>query len=154
MGPAGQGGMTSPPSDHGGADGTRRPAPPADQHTYLAFLASGLALALGGGLVLSLLIPLASLLHWHVNTEALAQAHGWTQLDGWLGLVAAGMALRLMPRFAHRAPLPSKLALVLLCLLVGGAVLRPLGQLASGPASLLLIPGSALEAAGLAGVSA
>lgn len=154
MGPAGQGGMTSPPSDRGGAGGTRRPAPPADQHTYLAFLASGLALALCGGFVLSLLIPLASLLHWHVNREALAQAHGWTQLDGWLGLVAAGMALRLLPRFAHRAPLPAKPTVVLLCLLVAGGVLRLTGQLASGPASVLLLPGAALGAAGLAGVSA
>lgn len=146
--------MAPPRPGPGGGGSAGHPAPPAEQRTYLGFLASGLALALGAGLVLSLLIPLAPLLRWQVDGAALVQAHGWVQLDGWLGLVAAGMALRLVPRFAHRRPLPATLSLALLGLLVAGALARLAGQLTPGGASWLLIPGAGLEGAGLAGVSA
>jgi hypothetical protein len=73
---------------------------------YRWFLASSLALALGGGFAVALLLPFARLYDWEwaagVRWAALAQAHGQLQLIGFAGLFINGMAFRLMPRFSGR----------------------------------------------------
>lgn len=71
---------------------------------YRAFLATSLALAIGGGFLLALLLPFARALEWDwgARWDPLAQAHGQLQLVGFTGLFTAGMSLRLMPRFSGR----------------------------------------------------
>lgn len=54
----------------------------------------------------------------------MVQAHGWIQLQGWAGLFVAGMAVRLIPRFAGRKPLPRRVTLPLLAALCIPVVLR------------------------------
>jgi hypothetical protein len=134
---------------------------PAEERSYLAFAAVALALTLTAGLTLGILIafgeagvpPLAARL------PRLVQAHGWTQLQGWIGLLVAGMALRLVPRLTGRRPLPSWLTASVLILLGCGVLLRVLAQAGlDGPlagallsaAGLISAAGAALLAGGLA----
>ncbi len=134
---------------------SHRPTPPAEERSYLLFLGTALVLTLGAGLVLGFLVPLAPGLGWRLDEAALVQAHGWVQLQGWLGLVVAGMALRLVPRLAHRPPLPTALTLSLFGLMCAGTLLRLAGGVGHvGRHPLPVLSAAALEAAGLAGVAA
>jgi hypothetical protein len=136
------------------AAGAHRPTPPTEERSYLAFLGAALALTLGVGLVLAFLVPLAPSLGWPLDEAALVQSHGWIQLQGWLGLVVAGMALRLVPRLAHRPPLPAALTLSLLGLMCAGTGLRLPPAMGLGGRAPLPLLGATLEAAGLLGVAA
>src|SRR5579875_963971 len=131
----------------------RRPTPPAEERSYLLFVGAALALTLGAGLVLALFIPLAPDLGWDLDETALIQSHGWVQLQGWLGLMVAGMALRLVPRLAHRPPLPAALTLPPLGLMVSGTVLRLLTGMGLR-VPFLLLSAAGFEAAGLGMVAA
>ena len=73
---------------------------------YRLFIATSLALALGGGFMLAVLVPLAHARGWAalagVRGLSLTQAHGQLQLLGFAGLFVMGMALRLVPRVSGR----------------------------------------------------
>jgi hypothetical protein len=73
---------------------------------YQRFIAASLALGIGGGFLLSLLLPLARLLDWPWGSSqrwaVLVQIHGQLQLIGFAGLFVMGMALRIMPRVSGR----------------------------------------------------
>lgn len=110
------------------------------------FLRAGLALALvggfglGGALGASLAfgLPLGS---WW---PAAAQAHGHVQLVGWAGLTVLGVGFHFLPRLRGARLWRPELARVVLVLIVGGVVLRLVGQplglrlaaAASGPLEL------------------
>ena len=76
--------------------------PATEDRSYLGFIALALASALLGGFVFGAWIPLASTgtVGGADRVPWLIQAHGWVQLQGWAGLFVAGMAVRLIPRFA------------------------------------------------------
>jgi hypothetical protein len=114
---------------------------------YRTFIAASLALGIGGGFLLALLLPLAAALEWDWGTrwQALAQVHGQLQLLGFAGLFVMGMSLRLMPRFSGRMfPLP-RLVPALVPLIAGSLVLRAVAQ----PASDSLLRDAALLASAL-----
>lgn len=131
--------------------------PAVEDRSYLVFFAGALLMALGGGFLLAVVLSAAVSGAVHVPQDAtrLTQAHGWAQLQGWAGLFVAGMALRLMPRFAGRKPLPASLNLAVFSLLFSGAVLRVAAQSAGdGPAAgALMLGASLLFAAGAAAVA-
>ncbi len=98
---------------------------------YQVFLAAALSLALLGGFMLAMLLPIAGALEWDWGTrwQEFAQAHGQLQLLGFAGLFIAGMAFRLMPRFSGR-PLAYPFAVRSVVVLIGGGVgLRSLAPL-------------------------
>jgi hypothetical protein len=136
------------------AAGAHRPTPPTEERSYLAFLGAALVLTLGAGLVLAFFVPLVPSLGWPLDEAALLQSHGWIQLQGWLGLVVAGMALRLVPRLAHHPPLPVAQTLSLLGLMCAGTGLRLPPAMGLGGRAPLPLLGAILEAAGLLGVAA
>jgi uncharacterized protein involved in response to NO len=122
------------------------------------YIGAALAVALAGGFVRALLLPLAEVFNWDwgMRWRALAQVHGHVQVGGWLGLFIAGMALRLAPRFAGRplalaATTPAALAL-LVVRLIGRTVAQPWLDVPGTRA--LLIVGVAAELAGSALVGA
>lgn len=117
-------------------------AAPREERSYLAFTATALVFALGAGLFLGLLVPTSAALGRHVDERAVVDAHGTVQVAGWLGLYAAGMALRLVPRLLHRPPFPSPVPLAVLSLVGTGVLLRVVG--------LLPLPGGLHAAAALA----
>ncbi len=110
--------------------------PAVEDRSYLAYVAAALAVALLGGFVLAVLVPLTAIgtLPWAERLPELIQAHGWAQLQGWAGIFVAGMGLRLIPRFAGRHPIPVTITLPVLALLLAGVVLRTLLQPAAGRA--------------------
>lgn len=118
--------------------------PAAEDRSYLGFILSAFAIALGGGFLIAILLPLAEsgTIAGAERVPRLIQAHGWAQLQGWAGLFVAGMALRLLPRFAGRRPLQRRLNLAVLGLLVPAVILRtvaePFGTGSSGDALVLV----------------
>ncbi|MDE3096189.1 MAG: NnrS family protein [Chloroflexota bacterium] len=108
------------------------PPPPRAHYDapYRLFLGTSLALALFGGFLLAVLLPLAQALNWGwgARWQALVQAHGQLQLLGFAGLFIAGMALRLMPRFSGRDLAFPYLVPALIPLIGGSVVLRALAQ--------------------------
>jgi len=131
--------------------------PPADDRAYLGFALGALVSALSAGFLLAVIVPLASTgampgadrLPW------LIQAHGWAQLQGWTGLFVAGMAVRLIPRFAGRRPFGGRLTLPILALLFGSVALRtavqPWGEGDWG--DTLFVTAGLLGGTGMAGVA-
>lgn len=132
-------------------------AAPREERSYLAFAAAALAFALGAGLLLGLLIPTSTALGWPLDEGAVVDAHGTVQVAGWLGLYAAGMALRLVPRFLHRPPFPSPVPISVLALVSAGILLRlftllphPAGADAAAPVAAGLLEGAGLAIVGAA----
>lgn len=110
-------------------------APPHAGHydaPYQAFIAASLALGLGGGFLLSLLLPLARTLDWSwgedVRWSEMAQIHGQFQLIGFGGLFVMGMALRVMPRVSGRRLAWQPAIPFLIPLIASYLVLRGAGQ--------------------------
>ena len=103
---------------------------PAEERSYLWFMASALAITLLAGLTLPCLIAAgySGQAPWSGRLDNLVQAHGALQLQGWAGLVVAGMGLRMVPRLAGRRPLPSVITGSILALMLGGLLLRTYGQ--------------------------
>ncbi len=103
---------------------------PAEEKSYLWFMASALAVTLLAGLPLPFLIAAgySGQEPWSGRLDGLVQAHGALQLQGWAGLVVAGMGLRMVPRLAGRRPLPSVITGSILALMLAGLLLRTLGQ--------------------------
>ena len=133
---------------------------PAYDAPYRWFIAASLALAIGGGFLLSLLLPLARAEKWAwgsgIRWQALIQAHGQLQLIGFGGLFVMGMSLRLMPSFsrrplAFRALVPALIPIIVASLILrsiaepwGSGAIRDVALLAS--AVLLLTGGAAFAA--------
>lgn len=132
--------------------------PAVEDRSYLWYIASALVMALAGGFLLAVLLPLAitGVIPWETHVPQLTQAHGWAQLQGWAGLFVAGMAMRLIPRFAGRPPVPGTVTLPVLALLVGGIVLRTVAQPAiTGTAGeVLMVVAGAGGSLGMLGVAA
>lgn len=138
-------------------------APEPHQHyeaPYRAFIATSLVLGIGGGFLLSVLLPLARTLDWHWgSTErwtVMVQLHGQLQLIGFAGLFVIGMSLRLLPRVSGR-PLAFRALVPLLIPTTAGYLLvrsfaQPLGDGALRDASLAL--SAALLALGSVGFAA
>ncbi len=100
--------------------------PAAEDHAYLAFIVSALIIAIAGGFLLAILLPLAEtgLFGWSERVPQLIQAHGWAQLQGWAGLFVAGMSTRLIPRFAGRPGVRRNVILPILAALAPSVVIR------------------------------
>jgi hypothetical protein len=99
---------------------------------YRRFIAASLLVGIGGGFMLSVLLPLARTLDWSWGASArwseLVQVHGQLQLIGFGGLFVMGMALRLMPRVSGRPLANQWLVPALIPLVAGYLVLRSFGQ--------------------------
>ncbi|MCK9517748.1 MAG: hypothetical protein M0R74_01795 [Dehalococcoidia bacterium] len=104
--------------------------PAVEDRSYIGYVASALVIALAAGFLLAVIVPLTATgtLPWDERLPQLVQAHGWAQLQGWAGLFVAGMAMRLIPRFAGRPPIPVRVTLPVLVLLVVGVVWRTIAQ--------------------------
>lgn len=104
--------------------------PAVEDRSYIGYIASALVIALAAGFLLAIVAPLTSTgtLPWDERLPQLIQAHAWAQLHGWAGLFVAGMAMRLIPRFAGRPPIPVRVTLPILVLLVVAVVLRTIAQ--------------------------
>lgn len=132
--------------------------PAVEDRSYLGFIAAALAAALGGGFLMAVWMPLAATgaVGGQGRVPWLIQAHGWVQVQGWAGLFVAGMAVRLMPRFAGRPPVGRNVTLPLLAALGLPVALRmtlqpwATGTLAEATAAAIGV----LSAVGAAGVAA
>jgi hypothetical protein len=135
--------------------------PAVEDRSYLGFIAAALVAALGGGFLMAVWLPLAATgtVGGQDRVPWLIQAHGWVQVQGWAGLFVAGMAVRLMPRFAGRPPVRRKVRLPLLLALALPVALRmtlqpwATGTLAEATAATIGVV-SAVGAAGVAGILA
>jgi uncharacterized protein involved in response to NO len=116
---------TSPTAQRGGAASQQRP------FTLVApLLRAALVLGAAGGFLLAAVLTLAQALRvplglWWV---ALAQAHGHLQLYGWAGLFVFGVAFHFLPRLRGAPVAAPRLVPWILGGLLGGLVLRALGQ--------------------------
>lgn len=132
--------------------------PAVEDRSYLGFIAAALAAALGGGFLMAVWMPLAATgaMTGQDRVPWLVQAHGWVQVQGWAGLFVAGMAVRLMPRFAGRPPVGRKVTLPLLFALALPVALRmTLQPWAEGTlAGVTALTIGVLSAIGAAGVAA
>jgi hypothetical protein len=99
---------------------------------YQRFITASLTLGIGGGFLLSLLLPLARLFDWQWGATqrwaVLVQIHGQLQLIGFAGLFVMGMALRIMPRISGRRVAFSVLVPTLIPTIAGYLLLRSLAQ--------------------------
>lgn len=86
--------------------------PGRDDAGYALFLVTGLAVALVAGIVLGALEPV-------LGARVIA-AHARLQTFGFLGLVVAGMSLRLFPRLARRGPVSRGLTVAIYVAMVVG----------------------------------
>jgi hypothetical protein len=132
--------------------------PAVEDRSYLVFILSAFAIALGGGFLIAIFLPLAEsgTIPGAERVPRLIQAHGWAQLQGWAGLFVAGMALRLLPRFAGRKPLQRRMNLAVLAVLVPAVILRIVAEpFASGTFGDFLVLVAAIAGAiGAAAVGA
>jgi hypothetical protein len=98
----------------------RETVPAVEDRSYLLYAAAALTAALAGGFLMAIVLPLAATgaIGGGDRVPWFTQAHGWVQLQGWTGLFVAGMAVRLIPRFAGRKPVPRRVTMPLLVLLV------------------------------------
>lgn len=89
---------------HDGQAETQRMMVARTDAAFPWYIGGAFVVAVAGGFLLAVLLPLAVTFDWGwgVRWRALAQAHGHLQIAGWLGLFIAGMSLRLAPRFAGR----------------------------------------------------
>ena len=118
-----------------------------EDRSYIFFIASALIVALAGGFLLAVVLPLSAtgILPWEERVPRLVQAHGWAQLQGWAGLFVAGMGIRLLPRFAGRKPVSRRVTLPILALLVSSITVRTIVQpFVGGDAGAILLVGAAV----------
>jgi len=135
--------------------------PAVEDRSYIVFFAGAIFMALGGGFLLALILSLllAGRIEWPQDSLRLTQAHGWAQLQGWAGLFIAGMAIRLIPRFAGRPPIAARINVAIFLLLFAGIAGRTAVQAfaageAAGTALLLFNVIGALGTFAVAGVLA
>lgn len=131
------------------------PGPPglfSRDRLHVPFIAFALAIAVFGGFVLAIGLPLEALFgtpgaRWVSH----AQVHGHLQTVGFVGLVIVGVSYRLLPTFSGGRPLRfPRLASLSLWLIGGGVLLRAAGQPAADHALFagLLAAGAWAELAG------
>lgn len=116
--------------------------PAVEDRSYLLFILSAFFVAIAGGFLIATILPLiqAGTIAGPERIPRLIQAHGWAQLQGWAGLFVAGMALRLLPRFAGRRPLQRRLNLTILALLLVPIIARTIFEpFGSGNAGRVLV---------------
>ncbi|MBF6600723.1 MAG: NnrS family protein [Dehalococcoidia bacterium] len=126
--------------------GVAQQARPHDDAPYRLFIATSLALAVFGGFLLAVVLPLAQALElsWGTDWLALVQVHGQLQLLGFAGLFVIGMSFRLMPRFSGRTLASPELVRPLLACVALSLVMRAIAQpWASGTARDAVLLGSA-----------
>lgn len=108
------------------------PHPGHYEAPYNLFIAASLALGLGGGFLLSILLPLARTLDWGWGGTqrwlVFVQVHGQLQLIGFGGLFVIGKALRLMPRVSGRTLAFRSLIPLLIPAIGGYLILRSFAQ--------------------------
>lgn len=104
--------------------------PAVEDRSYVGFIAAALVMAIAGGFLLAVLLPLvqSGTIPGIERTPQLIQAHGWAQLQGWAGLFVAGMAMRLLPRFAGRQPIQRRVTVPILVLLVLSIAIRTVAE--------------------------
>lgn len=96
---------------------------------HVPFIYAALAFGVLGGFSLAFTLAIEALLvgvsvSWAVH----AQLHGHLQVVGFAGLVVAGVAMKLLPRFGNgTVPRPNEVTAVLWCL-GGGVLARAIGQ--------------------------
>lgn len=127
--------------------------PAVEDRSYVIFVLGALVMALAGGFLLAVVVSLSSSGAFGWGEERLpqmTQAHGWAQLQGWAGLFVAGMALRLMPRFAGRQPIRRNVTVPVFVLLFAAAAGRAVAQSlpSSGAADALFFAAGMSGAAG------
>lgn len=130
-----------------------RPAPPAAPWLFAAAMASSVAIAVLGGLVLGFLAATETGFgqsHW---TQAV-QAHGRLQLGGWTAVFVAALSFEFVVRLNQRGPLPVLPRALVLTGLGAGAVVEAAAQVWNGPLGWLWVPGAALTVASSAGFAA
>jgi hypothetical protein len=119
---------------------------------HVPFVATGLAIAILGGFVLAIALPVSAAVgHPGLGWVTHAQVHGHLQTVGFVGLFIVGVSYRLLPGFAHgRALAFPRLAPASLWLIGGGVLLRAAGQPAADQAlpGVLLVAGAWAELAG------
>jgi hypothetical protein len=119
---------------------------------HVPFVVAGLAIAILGGFVLAIALPVSAALgHPGAGWVTHAQVHGHLQTVGFVGLFIVGVSYRLMTGFARGRPLAfPRLAPASLWLIGGGVLLRAAGQPAADHAlpAVLLALGAWAELAG------
>jgi uncharacterized protein involved in response to NO len=107
-----------------------RPAVAREDASFPWYIGSALAVAVAGGFVLAVLLPLAVAMDWDwgARWRPLVQAHGHLQIGGWLGLFIVGMAFRMAPRFAGQPLRFARLTPPTLALLLAGLLGRTVAQ--------------------------
>ncbi|MEX2229842.1 MAG: hypothetical protein WEB13_09425 [Dehalococcoidia bacterium] len=121
---------------------------------HVPFIALALAIAVFGGFVLGIALPLRAALGTPgAGWVAHAQVHGHLQTVGFVGLFIVGVSYRLLPAFSGGRPLAHpRLAPLSLWLIGGGVLLRAAGQPAADQPlfAALLAAGAWAELAGAA----
>jgi uncharacterized protein involved in response to NO len=119
---------------------------------YRGFFVAALALAVFGGFVLAIVLPIDAATGFSLGERwpALAQAHGHLQAIGFAGLIIIGIALRLAPRFASRPLAYPQLTPLILGLVLAGVVVRSASQpyADSTAGHVFAVAGGALELLG------
>jgi hypothetical protein len=132
--------------------------PAVEDRSYIWYIGSALFMAIAGGFVLATLLPLieTGTIPGVERVPRLIQAHGWAQLQGWAGLFVAGMAVRLIPRFAGRRPIQRSITVPILVLLLASVIVRTVAEpfLSGAFGEAVVIAAGASGAAGMAGVAA
>jgi len=138
-----------------GQEPGHRTGPGGEDRGYLPFMAAAIGLAVAGGFLLAVYVPLAGAGRFGAPGDVpfLIQAHGALQLQGGAGLFVVGIGFRLAPRLTGRPPVPSGVSWAVVSLLVAGTVLRAAGQ-SLQPLAALMRVGFALWALGSAGAAA
>lgn len=99
---------------------------------YRDFIFASLALGIGGGFLLSLLLPLARTLDWAWGAterwQVMVQLHGQLLLVGFAGLFVMGMGLRIAPRVSTRHLAFQRLIPALIPCIAGYLLLRSAAQ--------------------------
>lgn len=150
----GAGTATDNHQEHGPAAGT-----PA----YPLFLTTALALTLVVGVTTGIAAAMTGGGWGALRGEgwiALVQAHGHTQVFGFIGLFIMGMAFHILPRFKGQSPPDRRLVIATYTLMTAGVVARVLAQPHGegfllwlfGASAVLEVAGAALFAALIAGV--
>jgi hypothetical protein len=137
---------------------SKQTVPAVEDQTYVGFIAGALLVAILAGFLLATIVPLAQaeVIPGASRVPRLIQAHGWAQLQGWAGLFVAGMAIRLIPRFAGRQPIRGKVTVPILAALLASVALRIVVEpwVDGDPGDVLLVVGGVLGGLGMLAVAA
>ncbi len=102
--------------------------PPRAFEPYKLYIASGMAIAVFGGFILGLLVPVSRALGWgwEASRPDIVHVHGQLQLAGFAGLYVMAMSMRLLPRFGRLRLRFEALVYPIWALVVASLLLRAL----------------------------